>query len=150
MLISKSYIRFASQNNNNTKKDHTAPTLSNALKSTAKMNCDIKKLQCYLAKSTKISFDVQILAAYLELSQTFTTKLFAKILKGFQPLTIFAKKLHHRCYVALGSKYVSATQRLFAIFFESWLFCKKNSLMEFLGILQKDFLLNIAEQLFGI
>ena len=32
MLISKSYIRFASYNNNNTKKDHTAPTLSNALK----------------------------------------------------------------------------------------------------------------------
>ena len=37
--------------------------------------------------------------AYLDPSEISMMELFARILKGLQPLTIFAKQLHHR-YVA--------------------------------------------------
>ena len=34
---------------------------------------------------------------YLEPSRTSTMKVFCEIVNGFQPLTIFAKKLHRKC-----------------------------------------------------
>ena len=42
-------------------------------------------------------YKVMFTEAYLELSQTSTMELFAKIVNGFWPLTIFAKMLPRRC-----------------------------------------------------
>ena len=57
----------------------------------------VKATRCELFRFNVKRISRTIPGVYSELGHTSKIKLFAKIVTGFHPLTLFCKKLHHRC-----------------------------------------------------